>query len=95
VTQGESLLYSASWLALGIAALAYGVVRRSKEARMGSAVFVVLATVKVFLFDLAGLTGAWRAFSFIGLGLVLIGIGAVYQRLLFPRKADGKDGDGL
>ena len=95
VTQGESLLYSAAWLALGIAALAYGVARRSKEARIGSAVFVVLATVKVFLFDLAGLTGAWRAFSFIGLGLVLIGIGAVYQRLLFPRKADGKDGGAL
>jgi uncharacterized membrane protein len=95
VTPGESLTYSAAWLALGLAALAYGVARRSKEARMGSAVFVVLATVKVFLFDLAGLTGAWRAFSFIGLGLVLIGIGAVYQRLLFPQKADGKDRDGL
>jgi uncharacterized membrane protein len=28
----------------------------------------------------------WRALSFIGLGLVLIGIGYLYQRLLFaPR----------
>lgn len=87
VAQAESLALSAVWLALGIAALAYGVVRRSREARLGSAVLVTLTTFKVFLFDLSGLEGAWRALSFIGLGLVLIGIGAVYQRLLFPPKA--------
>jgi hypothetical protein len=28
--------------------------------------------------------GVYRAFSFIGLGIVLIGIGLLYQRLLFP-----------
>jgi uncharacterized membrane protein len=28
--------------------------------------------------------------SFIGLGGVLIGIGAIYQRLLFPRTADAR-----
>jgi uncharacterized membrane protein len=34
---------------------------------------------------MAGLTGIFRALSFIGLGAVLIGIGWLYQRLLFPR----------
>lgn len=92
-TQAESFAYSGVWLALGLAALAYGVARRSKDARLGSAALVTLATLKVFLFDLAGLTGAWRAFSFIGLGLALIGIGAVYQRLLFPRQADAPGGE--
>jgi uncharacterized membrane protein len=38
----------------------------------------------VFLLDMAGLTGIYRALSFIGLGLVLVGIGWLYQRLLFP-----------
>jgi uncharacterized membrane protein len=33
---------------------------------------------------MAGLTGIFRALSFIGLGLVLVGIGYLYQRLLFP-----------
>ena len=43
--------------------------------------------MKVFLFDMAGLTGAYRALSFIGLGLVLVGIGLVYQKLVFrPRR---------
>ena len=41
---------------------------------------------KVFLYDMAGLTGIVRALSFIGLGLVLMGIGYLYQRLLFPRR---------
>jgi uncharacterized membrane protein len=40
----------------------------------------------VFLYDLAGIGGIWRSFSFIGLGAVLIAIGWMYQRLLFPRR---------
>jgi uncharacterized membrane protein len=32
------------------------------------------------------LEGPFRALSFIGLGLVLVGIGWLYQRLLFPRR---------
>jgi uncharacterized membrane protein len=39
----------------------------------------------VFLIDMSNLTGIWRALSFLGLGAVLIGIGWLYQRLLFPR----------
>ena len=34
--------------------------------------------------DMSDLTGVYRALSFIGLGLVLVGIGWLYQRLLFP-----------
>jgi uncharacterized membrane protein len=41
----------------------------------------------VFLHDLAGVQGIYRALSFIGLGLVLMGIGWLYQRLLFPQGA--------
>jgi uncharacterized membrane protein len=33
------------------------------------------------------LEGGFRALSFIGLGLVLVAIGWLYQRLLFPRQA--------
>jgi uncharacterized membrane protein len=83
----EQYAYSAVWLALGVALLAYGLLRHSLEARIASAALIVLAAIKVFLFDLAHLVGAQRAFSFIGLGAVLIGIGLVYQKLVFrPRK---------
>ena len=39
-----------------------------------------------FLLYTADLTGLWRALAVIGLGLVLIGIGYMYQRLLFVKK---------
>ena len=83
VTDAEIYAYSAVWLALGLALLAYGVVRFSREARYASAFFIVATTLKVFIYDLSGLEGALRAFSFIGLGLALIAIGLVYQKLVF------------
>ena len=83
--QAEVWAYSAAWLALGIVFLAYGIWRGSLEARIASAVLVILTVAKVFLLDLSGLTGLWRALSFIVLGAVLIGIGLAYQHLLFGR----------
>ena len=51
---------------------------------MTLAVLVVTA-LKVFLLDMAGLTGLYRVGSFLGLGLSLIGIGYIYQRFVFAR----------
>ena len=42
----------------------------------------MVAVAKVFLFDMSELEGVLRALSFIGLGVVLIGIGLFYQRML-------------
>ncbi|MEH3148592.1 MAG: DUF2339 domain-containing protein [Methylobacterium frigidaeris] len=85
--QAEWYAYSAAWLALGLAALGYGILRGSAMARLVSAGLVGLATLKVFLLDLAGLEGPLRALSFLGLGACLIGIGLVYQRLVFAPTA--------
>jgi uncharacterized membrane protein len=84
-TDAEYYAYSAVWLLLGLVLLAYGVWRRSREARWASAFFVIVTTFKVFVFDLAGLEGALRALSFLGLGVALIGIGLVYQRVVFAK----------
>ena len=65
--------------------LAYGIVRGTKEARLASAALVFLSVIKVFLYDLTGIGGLWRALSVICLGAVLIGIGLVYQKLIFAR----------
>jgi uncharacterized membrane protein len=51
---------------------------------------VLLAVLKVFLFDLGGLSGIWRALSFIGLGIVLIGIGLLYQKLVFAKPRESR-----
>jgi len=87
-SQPEIWSYSAAWLLLGLALLAYGIVRGSKEPRLASAALVVVSVIKVFLYDLTGTGGLWRALSVICLGGVLIGIGLAYQRLIFARPSD-------
>jgi uncharacterized membrane protein len=83
-TDAEQYTYSAVWLGFGVVLLLVGVAIASKRARLASAAVVLLTVAKVFLLDMSGLTGFWRALSFIGLGLALVGIGYLYQRLLFP-----------
>ena len=86
-SDAEQYTYSAVWLAFGVALLAAGTVLRSQPVRIASAAVVMLTVVKVFVVDMRDLTGIFQALSFIGLGVVLIGIGRFYQRLLFPRAA--------
>jgi uncharacterized membrane protein len=91
IIDGEQYAYSLVTLIFGVVLLAIGFKLASRETRLASALFVTLAVAKVFLWDMAGLTGLWRAFSFIGLGAVLIGIGLVYQRLLFDKGSKDED----
>lgn len=85
-SDAEGYAYSAAFLLTGLALLAIGIVLRSAPARLASALYVLLTVGKVFLFDMSGLEGAWRALSFIGLGLALVGIGLVYQKFVFVRQ---------
>ena len=85
-TDAEQYTYSAVWLGFGVVLLLAGIALASKPARLASAAVVLITVAKVFLIDMADLTGVWRALSFIGLGLVLVGIGYLYQRLLFPHR---------
>jgi uncharacterized membrane protein len=91
-TDAEQYTYSAVWLAFGVALLAAGVWLRSQAVRFASAAVVMLTVLKVFLVDMRDLTGILQALSFIGLGAVLLGIGWLYQRLLFPRRAGAASG---
>jgi len=89
-SEAEHWALSFAWLILGIAFLAYGLLRRSLEARIASAALIVLAALKITIFDLADIGGIWRALSFLCLGAVLIGIGLIYQKIVFappPRPA--------
>lgn len=83
VGDSEQYTWSALWLVFGVVLLVVGYFLRSQPVRYCSAAVVAIATFKIFLFDMAGLTGLPRALSFIGLGVVLIGMGLFYQRLLF------------
>lgn len=84
MSDAEFYTYSAIWLVFGIALLLMGLFLNSRTVRLASSVFVLAAVAKVFLLDMAGLDGVWRALSFIGLGIALIGVGMLYQKLLRP-----------
>ena len=86
VTDGEQYGYSAAWTLYGLMLLALGTWMRSQLLRYASAMVVLITVSKVFLIDAANLTGLYRVASFLGLGLSLIGIGYLYQRLLFRRR---------
>lgn len=84
VPWGSAELYavSAVWLVTGMALLGAGMKTGRRDWRLASAGLITLTTLKVFLVDMAALDGALRAVSFIGLGIVLIGIGRLYQTIL-------------
>jgi len=83
----EQYSYSIAWLAFGVALLGIGIVFNSQRARLASAAVIALTVVKAFLIDMSTLTGVYRALSFMCLGLVLVAIGWLYQRILFRRQA--------
>ena len=83
-SDAEQYSYSAVWLAFGVVLLAAGIRLHSRPVRFASAAVTILTVLKVFLLDMSSLTGIYQALSFIGLGIVLLGIGWFYQRLLFP-----------
>lgn len=82
-SNAESYAYSAMWLVYAGVLLAGGLWAKSQALRCGSLVVVMAAVLKVFIVDMDVLTGLWRAASFFGLGLCLVGIGLLYQRLVF------------
>jgi uncharacterized membrane protein len=83
----EQYTYSIAWLAFGVALLGIGILVNSQRARLASAVVIALTILKAFLIDMSTLTGVYRALSFMCLGLVLVAIGWLYQRILFRRQA--------
>ena len=83
----EQYTYSIAWLLFGVVLLGIGILFNSQRARLASAVVIALTVLKAFLIDMSTLTGAYRALSFMCLGLVLVAIGWLYQRILFRRQA--------
>ncbi|MCB2101190.1 MAG: DUF2339 domain-containing protein, partial [Rhodobacterales bacterium] len=82
--------YSAALMAVALAALVLGLWRGWTDARRAALGLMAGVAAKVFLVDMAGLDGLLRVASFLGLGLALVGIGLLYQRLAGrPQPEDG------
>ena len=79
--------YSVAWLIYGGLILVLAIWRHLPPLRHAGAGIVVLVVCKVFLGDASGLTGLYRFASFFGLGLTLVALGYLYQRML--KRAEG------
>ena len=85
-TDSEQYTYSVVWLLFGVVLLGAGFILASQRARLASAAIIGLTVLKVFVIDMSVLTGVYRALSFMGLGLVLVSIGWLYQRILLRQR---------
>lgn len=84
-SDAEWYAYSAIGLLYGASLLGTGIATGLAAFRYASLAIIMMTITKVFLSDLSHLSGILRALSFIGLGLVLVGIGYFYQRFIFPQ----------
>lgn len=87
VREGELYTYSGVWLLLAVAAILYAGCRQHEAVYKGGIALLLLVMAKVFLIDMAGLEGLWRVASFMGLGLSLLALAYLYQRVA-PRAVD-------
>jgi uncharacterized membrane protein len=76
----EQAWISTSMAVYGILLLWAGIARRSRILRLSSLVILLLASCKVFLFDLATVQGVYRFATVFGLGAALMTIGYIYQK---------------
>jgi uncharacterized membrane protein len=86
-TGAEQYTYSIAWLAFGVALLGIGILFNSQRARLASAAVIALTILKAFAIDVWTISGVYRALSFMCLGVVLMAIAWLYQRILFRRQA--------
>jgi uncharacterized membrane protein len=79
-TTAEWYAYSLAWLLFAGCLLGLGLRFAKSALRHAGLALLALAVIKVFLFDMAALTGLYRALSFMGLGAGLLLVGYLYQR---------------
>jgi uncharacterized membrane protein len=87
VEDAELWAWSGAWLAYGALLMGAGIRTGNQRLRLAALGVVGLVAAKVFLVDMGGLVGLWRVLSFLGLGLTLIALGAVYRRFVDKDKA--------
>ncbi|MDB5371365.1 MAG: putative rane protein, partial [Belnapia sp.] len=78
----ELYAYSGAWLGFGAALLALGIRQGVPALRLAALAAIGLTILKAVFVDMAELGGLWRVLSFLGLGLALIALGAVYRRFV-------------
>ncbi|WP_417594843.1 DUF2339 domain-containing protein [Oceanospirillum sp.] len=80
-SNGELYTYSVVWLLMASAALLIGSWRQQLSLYKAGMGLLLVVVAKLFLVDMSDLTGLWRVASFMGLGLALLALAWLHQRL--------------
>ncbi|MFP3352794.1 DUF2339 domain-containing protein [Pseudoalteromonas sp. SIMBA_153] len=80
-SDAELYSYSVIWLLLGALVVIAGHLKQQRLLQNVGLGILSTVIVKVFLIDMANLTGLLKALSFIGLGLSLVGLSWLFQKL--------------
>ena len=87
-SSGELYTYSVVWLLMASAALLIGSWRQQLSLYKAGMGLLLVVVAKLFLVDMSDLTGLWRVASFMGLGLALLALAWLHQRLNHRMVAD-------
>ena len=88
-TDAELYTYSIIWLIMAVAAIIGGVWRYGEGCYRSGMVLLAIVIAKLFLVDMSGLEGLLRVASFMGMGLGLLGIAYLHQRLVSNKSEPG------
>jgi uncharacterized membrane protein len=84
--QTELYTYSIVWLIIATMTIFVGsYLKHMKISNLGFGILAVVV-LKAFVVDMSNLEGLYRALSFIGLGVCLVGIGWLFQKLSYEVK---------
>jgi uncharacterized membrane protein len=76
----QNLSLTVIWLVYAVILLVVGIARRSRAVRRGGLALTALSILKVFVYDVFTLETVYRIGAFIGLGILLLIGGYLYQR---------------
>ena len=80
-SSGELYTYSAIWLVMAIATILSGTWKLGIQCYRAGMILLALVIAKIFIVDMSDLEGLLRVASFMGLGLALLGISFLHQRI--------------
>ena len=86
VKEGELYTYSLVWLLMSVAIMIYGAYRNNSDAKKAGIIALLIVIAKAFFWDMRDLDGLWRVVSFLGLGLSLLGIAYLFNKLKVVEK---------
>ena len=76
----QNLSLTALWLVYAVILLVVGIARRSRAVRLGGLILIAVSIIKVFVYDVFTLQPVYRIIAFIGLGILLLVGGFLYQK---------------